>query len=266
VYRSLVFLIVFILEFSCGTHQKNETELSKSKVLSPLDSMHTFKKDSAKKLSDTLALNNFQDTVQSSIEKIFISESLVDVQVLDSTIKVRLMYATKNNFTKVNLYGNLKKCYLPKFSALKLLKAQKALREANPGYSLLIWDATRPCHIQRVMWDTLKLPFKTKINYLAHPDSISLHNFGAAVDLTVLNEQGKELDMGTGFDFFGELAEPRFEIKLLAENKLSQVQIDNRNILRTAMKKGGYWPVPTEWWHFNSVNKKWAIENLKLIK
>lgn len=198
------------------------------------------------------------------IEKQFISDSLVDVRSLDSSIIVQLRYATDSNFTKVNLYGSLGKCYLPMVMAGKLVKAQQALKKINPAYSLLIFDATRPHHIQQLMWDTLKL--KNKINYLSHPDSISLHNYGAAVDLTIADADGNELDMGTGFDFFGEKSQPRLEHRLLEEGKLSQQQIANRNILRTAMREGGWWPIPTEWWHFNGANKKWAAANLKLIR
>ncbi|MBC7861926.1 MAG: M15 family metallopeptidase [Bacteroidia bacterium] len=219
---------------------------------------------------DSLSIQPLKQKVKNrprvSIEKLFLQDSLVDVGLMDSTIKVKLMYATTNNFTKVNLYGNFNKCYYPLAIAKKLVKAQQALKEKNPGYSLLIWDATRPHHIQRMMWDTLKLPFNIKINYLAHPDSISMHNYGAAADLTVLDASGKELDMGTAFDFFGEEAQPRLELKMLAENKITQAQIDNRNILREAMRKGGFWPIPTEWWHFNAANRGYALANMKLIK
>ena len=183
----------------------------------------------------------------SEIEKQFISDSLIDVLLLDSSIKVNLRYASGNNFTKVNLYGKFNKCYLPKIIADKLMKAQRALKKDHPELSLLILDASRPQHIQRIMWDTLKVPYGQKINYLSHPDSISLHNYGAAVDLTLVNENGKELDMGTDFDFFGELAQPRFENKFLQEGKLTLEQISNRKILREVMMKGGFWPILTEW-------------------
>jgi zinc D-Ala-D-Ala dipeptidase len=236
---------------------------SESPAVADKAAFNTVKRDSNLSTSISYRILHRQPV---SIERSFLRDSLVDVSGLDSTIRVKLMYATENNFTKVNLYGNFNKCYLPGAIAKKLVIAQKALREKYPGYSLLIWDATRPHHIQKMMWDTLNLPFKVKINYLAHPDSVSLHNYGAAVDLTVVDDKGVELDMGTEFDFFGEAAQPRLEQKMLAEGKISQQQINNRNMLREAMRKGSFWPIPTEWWHFNAANKKWADENMKLIK
>jgi len=216
----------------------------------------------------TIPISKVKSRFVSEIELIFIGSGLVNISTLDSTIKVRLMYGTTNNFTKVNLYANFNQCFLPAITAQKLIVAQKYLKENFPNYSLLVLDATRPHHIQQIMWDTLDLPFNKKIKYLAHPDSFSLHNFGAAIDLTVVDENNSnnELDMGTPFDFFGELAQPCLEKKMLALNKISLKQIINRSILRNAMTKAGFSSASTEWWHFNAMSKNCAVKTMKLIE
>ncbi len=61
------------------------------------------------------------------------------------------------------------------------------------------------------MWDSLQLHPLIKYDYLAGPDELSLHNYGAAVDVSIINENGVLLDLGTPFDYFGCLARPTHE-------------------------------------------------------
>ena len=76
---------------------------------------------------------------------------LVDVQSLDSSIGVELKYATEDNFVGENMYGSLKKAYLLPHFARKVVQAQQILREREPEYSLLVYDAARPISVQRRM-------------------------------------------------------------------------------------------------------------------
>ena len=100
---------------------------------------------------------------------------------------------------------------------------------------------------------------------MADPKEHSIHNYGSAIDLTVADEKGKPLEMGTKYDFFGEMAYPKEEARLLQAGKLSQKAIDNRLILRKAMKSAGFMPIEYEWWHFNAFSRKVAKEKFSVI-
>jgi D-alanyl-D-alanine dipeptidase len=150
--------------------------------------------------------------------------------------------------------------------AIKLCNAQFYLKSQFPNYNLIIFDAVRPLHIQKQMWDELEIPAKQKIKYLANPNELSLHNYGAAVDIGIIGNNNVLLNMGTPFDFFGELSEPKKEKQLLAQGTLSKEALNNRLILRNAMKKAGFTIIGTEWWHFNSTNKITAVSKYELIK
>ena len=161
-----------------------------------------------------------------------------------------MKYSTTDNFVHADVYGTLEKCYLRGEAASKLKKAQTILKEAHPNYSLLIYDGVRPHRVQQHMWDKLDVPYKR--NYLSPPSKGSVHNYGCAVDLTIADSTGVALDMGTPFDFFGPLAQPQLEKKMLAEEKLTPEQHANRLLLRKTMKKAGFYDIRTEWWHFNA--------------
>ncbi|MFN7014690.1 MAG: M15 family metallopeptidase, partial [Bacteroidia bacterium] len=134
-----------------------------------------------------------------------------------------------------------------------------------PNYSLLILDAARPVSVQQKMWKMLDMPSAEKTKYLSNPQNGSLHNYGAAVDLTIINEMEEELDMGTPYDFFGEEAHPAKEMQMLLEGKLTEDQINNRKLLREVMRKAGFSHLPTEWWHFNSCSRPEAMQKYHII-
>ena len=202
----------------------------------------------------------------SILEQLFLDSGLVDVRTLDSNILVDLKYSTEKNFLGKDLYGDLSKCYLHPEVARKLLKAQQLLKKENPGYNLLVFDGVRPRRIQWKMWEMLDMSDKEKIKYVSNPKFGSLHNFGAAVDLSIADSLGNELEMGTPFDFFGELAYPVSEKKYLLNGKLSFRQVENRKLLRKVMHGAGFFNIQTEWWHFNSCYRKEAIKKYKLIE
>ncbi len=187
---------------------------------------------------------------------------LVDVQAVDPTIRVDLKYATTDNFTGINVYGDLKKAFLRPEAAKRLALAQKNLKQLYPAYCLLVYDAARPRSVQVRFWAIVKGTDQQQ--YVADPAQGSIHNYGCAVDLTILNASGKPLDMGTPFDYFGDLAQPALEAKFLKEGKLTNLQVSNRKILREVMGQAGFKVLPNEWWHFNAfppevVRKKYRI-------
>ncbi|MDR0368192.1 MAG: M15 family metallopeptidase [Bacteroidales bacterium] len=175
---------------------------------------------------------------------------LVDVRKFDKSIRVVLAYSSDDNFTGKVLYESSQHAYLQVEVARMLAKASQLLQEAYPTYRLLVLDAARPVSVQQVMWDVVK---GTPNNiYVANPKKTGLHNYGAAVDITITNDLGVPLDMGTPFDCFDQKAQPAKEKQMLKEGKLSQQQIDNREILRTVMNNAGFLTYHREWWHFNA--------------
>ena len=198
-----------------------------------------------------------------------IKQGLVNIQSIDSSIRVELKYSTTDNFVKKDVYGELTHAYLQPEIAQKLAKASAFLKEIKADYSLLVYDAARPNSVQYILWDALdalKIPERQKPQYVADPKIGSIHNFGCAVDLTVANEKGVPLDMGTPYDFFGPLAYPRTEQEMLKLGKLSPKQVANRNILRKAMTRAGFTVNTTEWWHFDGLSRKNARAKYGMIK
>jgi zinc D-Ala-D-Ala dipeptidase len=102
------------------------------------------------------------------------------------------------------------------------------------------------------MWKIVSDP-----NYVADPKKGSIHNRGGAVDISLVDRNGKELDMGTPFDFFGVEAAQDYE-------KLSDTIKENRELLRKAMTRSGFKIFESEWWHYNLKNAK--KENLSNFK
>ncbi|MDA9563841.1 M15 family metallopeptidase [Flavobacteriales bacterium] len=191
---------------------------------------------------------------------------LVNIQEVEPSLLVDLRYSTTNNFLETDLYGELDQCYLQEDVAQKLQLAQLLLKSQYPSYSLFVFDGVRPRAVQWKMWKILDMPASEKTKYVSNPRNGSLHNFGAAVDLTIADEYGEPIDMGTPFDFFGELAYPRLEDKMLAEGKLSQKQLDNRLLLRSVMVDAGFTPLTTEWWHFNSCSRTVARQLYNIVE
>ncbi len=205
-------------------------------------------------------------TIITPTEQSIINAGLVDIKSIDSTIVVDLKYSTTDNFLGVDVYGDFNRCYLQPDVADKLKLSQLFLKSKFPYYSLIVYDAARPRSVQRIMWDTVDVPHQERSKYLSNPQGGSLHNFGAAVDISIIDKDGYVLDMGTPYDFFGELAYPREEARLLNEGKLSYKQLLNRELLRSVMQKGGFWGITTEWWHFNSCSRDIAYSKYKIIE
>lgn len=164
------------------------------------------------------------------------SDQLVDIAKLDSTIILDIRYATPNNFTGKAIYTEAK-AYLVAPAAKALVEVQKELKKR--GLGLKIYDAYRPLSAQWKLWK-----IKPDPNYVADPRHGSRHNRGAAVDVTLVDSTGKELPMPTPFDSFSEKAHSNYM-------DLPDSVIRNRTLLQDVMKKYGFIPLDTEWWHFD---------------
>jgi D-alanyl-D-alanine dipeptidase len=193
-------------------------------------------------------------------------QGLVEVTSQVPGVLVELKYATADNFMKKDVYGCLTHAYLQKETMAKLKKAQALLEKEHPGYHLLIYDAARPLSKQWELWNTLtEYPPAKRRTYVADPNEHSIHNYGSAIDLTVADEKGNPLEMGTKYDFFGELAYPKEEARFLKAGKLSQKAVENRLILRKAMTQAGFTAIDYEWWHFNAFSRKVAKQLFQVV-
>lgn len=201
----------------------------------------------------------------SALEQKLINHGLVNIREVDPSIVVDLKYSTEDNFLHKNLYGDLKNCYLQKEIADKLARAQQNLKKRYPFYSLIIFDGVRPVSIQQTMWDEVQVPEKDKDSYVSNPQVGSLHNYGCAVDVSIVNEDGWQMDMGTPYDYFGELGHPIAETRMIKEGKLSWRQYENRKLLREVMTQSGFTIISSEWWHFNGSSLKIAGEKYKIV-
>ena len=145
-----------------------------------------------------------------------------------------------------------------------LLKAQKLLKESHPGYSLIVYDAARPMSVQQKMWDAVK--GTSRYIYVSNPArGGGLHNYGMAVDISILDAQGRPLPMGTPVDYLGKEAHITGEERLVQTGRITAQELENRRLLRKVMKEAGFRPLPSEWWHFNRVSRQTAKEKYRLI-
>lgn len=228
-------------------------DIAVPKTISPQDSN---KKQKTKPI--------IQEKEAISLEKSLTEMGLVDIQSLDASIKVDVKYTTTDNFMKADAYGDLDKIFLQKEVAEMLVKAHTALKKSYPNYRFIVFDGARPFRVQQKMWQIVK--GTDMAHYVARPDAKgSMHNYGCAVDLSIIDEKGKELDMGTPFDFLGALAQTTIEEAYIKQGKLTRKQVDNRLILRKAMESVGFTVLKREWWHFNAFSDDVVLKKYKKI-
>ena len=163
-------------------------------------------------------------------------------------IAVDLRYATDRNFVGHDLYGALDCAWLPRDAAAGLERAVARLAQIAPRHRVLVLDALRPHRVQVELWDFLEGTGLRE--YVADPARGSIHSFGMALDATLVDAEGRELDMGTGYDVMTELSHPQLEARHLASGELTEEQHRHRELLRTAMYAGGFSGINNEWWHF----------------
>lgn len=164
-------------------------------------------------------------------------------------IGVDLRYATPDNFVGRDLYTPLDCAWLHRDAAAALESAVAWLAVRRPDHRLLVLDALRPQRVQEQLWQALQ--GTELLGYIAEPSRGSIHSFGMAVDITIVDAQGRELDMGTGFDDLSELSHPALEEELLARGAIRPEHVANRQLLRDAMFQAGWHGIKSEWWHFD---------------
>ncbi len=164
-------------------------------------------------------------------------------------IRVDLRYAGPDNFVRDDMYSPHDCAWLHRDAAASLDKAVALLVSLRPGAALLVLDALRPQRVQERMWAALESTPLTQ--YLAHPARGSIHSFGMAVDITIVDAAGRELDMGTGLDDLTERSQPTLEEGFLERGDLAELHVENRKLLRAVMNEAGWRGINTEWWHFD---------------
>jgi D-alanyl-D-alanine dipeptidase len=169
----------------------------------------------------------------------FPNDALVNIRSLIPDIVVDMPYAGTNNFTGVRLYP-CNKCFLRYEVAKALINVQNKLKEKQMG--LKLFDGYRPFSVQAIMFKKFPVP-----GYVADSIGGSVHNRGSAVDLTIIDKTGKELDMGTGFD---ELSRKANHTYLLFPDTV----LKNRVFLKELMQACNFSPIRSEWWHYNYVD------------
>lgn len=153
----------------------------------------------------------------------------------DNGYVIDIKYATTDNFVKEAMYpcGRL---FLKPDAALALNRVRDRLK--SESCRLKLFDGYRPRPVQYKLWAKVPNP-----DYVTNPDTGSMHNRGLAIDLTLTDMYGIELDMGTHYDFFGVEAHQDY-------THLSPMILSRRQLLKSAMEAEGFQSIRTEWWHF----------------
>ncbi|MBC7440330.1 MAG: M15 family metallopeptidase, partial [Flavobacterium sp.] len=175
-----------------------------------------------------------------SIQKTEISDTtFVNLKDFSNDFVFEMKYATADNFLKAKVY-DCAECYLRYKTVKALIKANKKFIKL--GYKIKLFDCYRPLDIQKKMWEIV-----SNSDYVANPAKGSIHNRGGAVDLTLVDLTGKELEMGTEFDFFGKEASHNYM-------NLPEAILTNRKFLKETMLQHNFKSFDSEWWHYNLNN------------
>jgi D-alanyl-D-alanine dipeptidase len=165
-------------------------------------------------------------------------------------VALDLRYASPHNICQRDLYRGCREAWLHREAFVRLEQAVAALARRQPRWSLRIYDAARPLQVQDQLFARVRGTAQEA--YVADPASHSVHNYGFALDLGLQDEDGQELDLGTPFDAFDDLAQPRLEEAQVRQGRLSSRQRDLRLILRESLQAAGFTQHPLEWWHFEA--------------
>ena len=162
----------------------------------------------------------------------------VDIKSVEPSIVVDLRYASSNNVARRPLYPPGTPALVRASVARRLAVAQNYLRAK--GYGLKIWDAYRTQSAQEKLWATTH-----NRSFVADPKEGrgSMHIRGVAVDATLVDAAGNEVPMPTDFDSFTPAAVLQYQ----GNNATVRA---NLKLLQKAMAHGGFYGMPTEWWHF----------------
>ena len=181
-------------------------------------------------------------------------------------IEVYMVYSTPYNFMGRVLYTGLDEAYLVPEAMEKLKKANDLLRKKRLDLHLVVYDAARPRSIQQQMWEVVE---NTELqDFVANPNKSGggPHNYGVAVDVTLVDCTGHPIPMGSEYDYFGDRSRVDMELELIVKGEINQRELSNRILLREIMTEAGWLVEPSEWWHFNAMPLTEASKKLTVIK
>ncbi len=177
-------------------------------------------------------------------------------------------------------YGQQSPYYLRRGVLNALVLAQAMLQQQHPGWRIQIFDAYRPVAVQRFMVehtfaellqtrqlqaDALTLTQREALwaevaQFWALPSDDPAtpppHSTGAALDITLIDEQGRRVAMGSPIDELSERSWP--DHFALAQDPQAQQYHRHRTLLKTVMTAAGFRRHPQEWWHFSLGDQFWA--------
>lgn len=162
--------------------------------------------------------------------------TFVNLKTFSDAFVFDMKYATEDNFLHTKVY-DCAECFLRYKTVKRLIEANEKFLKL--GYRIKIFDCYRPLDVQKKMWELIPNPI-----YVANPAKGSIHNRGGAVDLTLVDTNEKELDMGTSFDYFGIESAHDYE----GTSALIQ---SNRTLLKSVMESCQFLSFRSEWWHYN---------------
>lgn len=173
----------------------------------------------------------------------------VNIKEYSSDFILDMKYATADNFLKTEVY-DCASCFLRLKTVNHLIEANNQFKKK--GYKIKLFDCYRPLDVQKKMWAIVP-----DANYVANPAKGSIHNRGGAVDITLVDENGVELDMGTTFDFFGPESSHNFK-------DFDKKILKNRKLLKKIMTRNNFESFDSEWWHYNLIgSRKDSLSNFK---
>ncbi|MFZ0595609.1 MAG: M15 family metallopeptidase [Flavobacterium sp.] len=201
----------------------------------------------------TFSVNAQNEVYTSAVKQEIADTTFVNLKDYSNDFIYDMKYATEDNFLKAKVY-DCAECVLRYKTVQALIKANKVFMEK--GFKIKLYDCYRPLAIQQKMWEIVSNP-----KYVADPKKGSIHNRGGAVDISIVDINGKEVDMGTPFDFFGIRASHNYTM-------LSNEVKSNRKYLKSIMIKNGFNSFDSEWWHYNLKaglkdnvsNQKWKCD------
>ena len=181
-------------------------------------------------------------------------------------VEVYMVYATPYNFMGRVLYEGLDEAYLVPEAVEKLRKANELLRKKRLDLHLVVYDAARPRSIQQLMWNVVE---NTELqDFVANPNKSGggPHNYGVAVDVTLVDCTGHPIPMGSEYDYFGDRSRVDLEAELIERGEITHRELLNRQLLREIMTEAGWLVEPSEWWHFNAMPLTEASQRLTVIQ
>ena len=148
----------------------------------------------------------------------------------------------------------------------KQKKANDLLRKKRMDLHLVVYDAARPRSIQQQMWAVVE---NTELqDFVANPNKSGggAHNYGVAVDVTLVDCTGHPIPMESEYDYFGDRARVDMEAQLLENGEITYRELMNRRLLREIMTEAVWLVEPSEWWHFNAMPIAEARQKLTVIQ